>query len=136
MVGRFQSLAFSIRISINEDDGGGHHAYHVISFKHLTLIASTIAVQRKGTGLLSLVFLSERYTSTDWHLSTNNTVPTKEGWCEYVHGSSFTIRHADLAAQQLANDSFNGPTTHDSVRMAPVCGDKTVVFGDSMLNTY
>ena len=119
-----------------KDDESGHHTYHVVSFKHLTLIASTIAVERKGTRLLSLVFLSERNTSTNRHLSTNNTVPTKEGWCEYVHGSSFTIRHAGLAAQQFANNSFDGPTTHDSIRMAPVCGDKTVLFGDSMLNTY
>lgn len=73
---------------------------HVEALEDLTLIGGTVSVHSEGSMLIGLahVLLGEGDTSTDGHLSTDNTVSTEERFCEDMHRAAFTVRHSVLAS--------------------------------------
>jgi hypothetical protein len=50
-----------------------------------------------------------------------------------MHRAALSIGHADLAAEQLTDDTSDCATTEDSKRMAAVGGDNLVFLGYSRL---
>jgi DNA-binding ferritin-like protein (Dps family) len=77
--------------------------------------------------------LSETHTGTNRDLRSDDTVASEEGRGEDVHGTTFSVGHADLATEELANDTFDRAATHDGEGVAAVCGDDAVVLADAML---
>src|ERR1700722_10039956 len=55
--------------------------------------------------------------------------------CEDVHGSTFPMGHANLAAQKLADDAGDSPTTHDCERMTAIRGNDAVFGSDAVFET-
>ena len=106
------------------------YTYQVVRLKHLTLVTHTITVQHKRAIFLAHVLLSETHTCTDRNLSSDDTVASDEGWGEDVHGTTFSKRHADLAIEELANDTFDRATVHDG---EAVSGDDAVILADPVL---
>jgi hypothetical protein len=111
----------------------GGYTYHVVRLKDLTLVTRTVTVQRERTVLLAHVLLSETHACTDRNLSTDDTVASEEGRGEDVHGTTFSVGHADLATEELANDTFDRATTHDGEGVAAVSGDDAVFLADTVL---
>lgn len=109
------------------------YAHHVERLEHLSLVGRSVAIQRERTGLLAHVFLSKADTSADGDLGANDTVAAKEGRSEDVHRTTLSMRHADLAPEELANDTLDASATHDSEGMAAVRSDDAVVLGNSVL---
>jgi hypothetical protein len=111
------------------------YTHHVESLEHLTLVARTITVEGESAGLFAHVLLGEADTGSYWDLGTDDTVSTKEGGGEDVHGAALSMGHPGLAPQKLGNNTLDGTATHDSEGMAAVRGDDTVILGDTMLQT-
>jgi len=109
--------------------------YHVVSLKHLPLVASTISIQRKRTVFLAHVLLSKAHTSTNGDLSTDDTVASEKRRSENVHRATFSMGHADLTTKELTNDTLDSATTHDGKRVATIGRYDAVVLGDSTLKT-
>jgi len=109
--------------------------HHVERLEHLTLVRCTITVHRKRAVLLALVLLRERRTRADRDLGTDDTVSTKEGRSEDVHGATLALGHASLATEELGEDSRDGAATKDSEGVAAVASDDTVVLLDTVLHT-
>jgi hypothetical protein len=62
-------------------------------------------------------------------LGANNTIAAEETRREDVHRATFSLGHADLAPEKLADDTRNGATTEDCKGMAAVGGDDSVILG-------
>lgn len=68
-------------------------------------------------------------------MGADDTVSAKEGRREDVHGTTLSVGHADLASEQLANNTLYGASAQDGERVAPVGSDDPVVLGDTVLET-
>src|SRR6266404_1321833 len=77
-----------------------------------------------------MVFLRKCDTGADGDLGANDTVPSEEGWGEDVHGTTLSIRHADLAAEEFANDTGDRTATKNGKRMTAIGSDHKVVLGN------
>jgi len=107
--------------------------HHVERLEDLTLVTRAITVQGEGTVLLAHVLLGETHTGSNRDLSSDDTVASKEGRGEDVHGTTLSVGHADLATEELANDTLDSATTHDGEGMAAVSSDDAVLLADSVL---
>lgn len=67
------------------------------------------------------------------NLSSNDTVASKEGRGEDVHGTTFPVGHADFATEELANDTFDRATMQDGEGVSAISGDDVVVLADPVL---
>jgi len=108
---------------------------HIERLKHLSLITSTITIQRHSRILIPIILMRKRKTSTNRNLSTDYTVSTIESLCKHMHGSTLSIRDSVTTTKQLANDGCNGSTTHESKSVAAVCGDDVVFFGEGVFDS-
>jgi len=70
---------------------------HVVRLEDLTLVGSSISVHSESDGLLLEVLLSERDSSSDGDLSSDDSVSSKERRSEHVHGSSLSVGHSGLS---------------------------------------
>ena len=102
---------------------------HVERLKDLTLVACTITVESERNGGPLEVLHSKSDAGADGNLSTNNTIAAEETRCEDVHRATFTLGHAHLTPEKLADDARNGATTEDCKGMAAVGGDDRVFLG-------
>ena len=109
--------------------------YHVKRFEDLTLVTSSVTIKSKSSIRLLHIFLCEGEASPNRHLRPDNTVPTKEGWGENVHRTTFTARHPPLTAEQFSNDTLDCPTAHHGEGVATIGGDDAVILSDTMLET-
>lgn len=107
--------------------------YHVERLEDLTLVTRAITVQSERTVLLAHVLLRETHTGTNRDLSSDDTVASEEGRGEDVHRTTLAVGHADLATEQLANDTLDSAATHDGEGMAAASCDDTVRLADSVL---
>lgn len=69
---------------------------HVVCLKDLALVARTVTVHGEGHILIAHVFLRKGEPSTDWNLSTNDTISTEESRGEDMHRTTLTVGHASL----------------------------------------
>lgn len=102
---------------------------HVERLKDLTLVACAITVESERSGGPLEVFLGKSDTGADGNLGANNTIAAEETRCKDVHRATFSLGHADLAPEKLADDTRNGATTEDCKGMAAVGGDDRVFLG-------
>jgi hypothetical protein len=96
----------------------------------LTLVAGSITVQRNSCVLVSIVLMCESKTSTNWNLSSNNTVSTVEALGEHVHRPSLAIGNTLSATKKFTYDGFHRSTTHESETVTSVGGNEIVFFGE------
>jgi hypothetical protein len=75
------------------------------------------------------VLLSKHNTGADRDLCAHDTVPTKEVWCEDMHGATLPVGHADLTAKKLAENTSDCATTKNGKWMTVIGGDDHVVLG-------
>jgi len=109
--------------------------YHVERLKHLTLVTGTIAIQSKCAIFVTHILLGKSDTSANRDLSANYSISPEERRSEDVHGTTLAVRHATLATEKLAEDTGDGPTTHDGERMAAIAGNDFVVWFDAVFKT-
>ena len=102
---------------------------HVERLEHLALITRAVTVERKRGGGSLEVLLRKRDTGADGHLCAYDTVPTKEAWCEDVHGAALPVGHAGLTTEELADNAGDCTTTKNGKWMTAVGRDDHVVLG-------
>jgi hypothetical protein len=81
------------------------------------------------------VFHSKSNAGAEGKLGADNTIAPEEMGREDMHRAALSIGHADLAAEQLTDDTGDCPTTEDSKGMAAVGRDNLVFLGYSRLQT-
>lgn len=109
---------------------------HIISLKNLSLIARTVAVQRKRRILTSHIFHRETNPGTNRYLRTDNPVASIEALAEHVHGPALAEGDTVSSTEELANDGFNRGTTHQREAVAAIGSDNLVFGGDGALDTH
>lgn len=107
---------------------------HVESLKDLTLVGSTVTVQRQGDVLLVLVLLGKGNAGTDGDLGTDNTVTTVEAGGEHMHGTTLAVGNTLSSAEQLTNDGLDRGAAHHGETVAAVGGNDVVLLGDGVLD--
>lgn len=118
-----------------EDHGQIPELGHVEGLEDLTLVGSTVTVESEGDVLLAVVLVGEGETSTDGHLSTDDTVTAVEAGGEHVHGTTLAVCDTLATAEKLTNDGLDGGAAHHGETVAAVCGDDLVLLGDGVFNT-
>ena len=118
--------------SIHKAAGQTHH---VERLKDLSLVGGTITIKREGRNLFLLVLLCKSDASAQRDLRSDDTVAAKEAGREDVHRPALAVRHAALAAEQLADDALDRAPAQDGERVAAVRGDDAVLGRDARLET-
>jgi hypothetical protein len=108
---------------------------HVERLEHLSLVTSTITIQRNRRILGAIILMSKRKTRTNRDLSAHNTVPTVEALGKHVHRASLAVGNTFATTEQLANNGFDGGATHESEAVASVRGDDVVFLGEGVLDS-
>lgn len=98
----------------------GSITYHVVRLEHLTLVACTVTVHREGRSLLAQVLLRKRKTCTEWHLRTDDTVPSLEGLGEDVHRTTLALRDTAHATEQFAHKALHVTAAQKDEGVRPV----------------
>ena len=106
---------------------------HIECLKDLALITRAVTVESKRGGRPLEVFLRKRDTGAERDLCANDTIPTKEAWCEDMHGATLPAGHANLTAEKLAENTSDCATTKNSEWMTAICGYDHVVLGNRRL---
>jgi hypothetical protein len=88
--------------------------YHVESLEGLTLVARTIAGQHKCAVLPTHVLLNKTHTSPNL-APTIPSPPKNDGVKMSIEPSfpKFSMGDAYLATKEFADNTLDGPTTHD-----------------------
>ena len=84
---------------------------HVKCLKDLALVARTITVESKRSGRPLKVFHSKSNAGAEGKLGADNTIAPEETGREDMHRAALSIGHADLAAEQLTDDTGDCATT-------------------------
>ena len=129
------AASWDLRTLATKDDGQVPELGHVVCFKHLALIRSTISVERQGDVVLVLILAGECDTSANGYLSADDTVSTIEAGSEHVHGSTLAVGDTLSPAKQLTNDGLDASSAHQGEAVAAVGGDEMVRTLDGMLDS-
>jgi hypothetical protein len=108
---------------------------HIERLENLSLIASTITIQRNSRILVPIVLMCERESSTDRNLCTDDTIATIEALGKHVHGASLAVRNAFTTTQELPDDRFDGCAAHEGEAVAAVGSDNIILLGEGVLNS-
>lgn len=134
--GTVGSSSHSVAVVLADKDGGEiPELGHVVGLKDLTLVGGTVTVEGEGGGLVAKVLLSERDTSSQGNLGTDNSVSSKEVGGEHVHGTTLTARDTGLASEKLGQDGGDGATAHVGESVAAVGSDDLVLGGQGSLHS-
>lgn len=117
-----------------EKDGKIPELSHIECFENLALIAGTVPVEANGRIFVVLVLIGECDARTNGYLGADYAVAAVESFGEHVHRSTFSVGDTFSSPKQLADDRFDGPTTHEREPVTSVSGDDVVFFGYSVLN--